>query len=115
MPFHQSNDSPSRCELKTITCNLNDNFRSIHTPERTPTGFRVNLVAFVKFVAYNLSIQTSSVGLRVDIYRDAMSRGKEDVVRMAFRFLQSGIDTEQSSTHVFTFAVFDSSHSKFTL
>ena len=28
-------------------------------------------------------------------------------MRMAFRILDTGIETEQSSTHVFTFAVFD--------
>ena len=38
---------------------------------------------------------------------DTMSRGKRDVVRMAFRILDTEIETEQSSTHVFNFAVFD--------
>ena len=51
--------------------------------------------------------KNSISGLRIDVYGDAMSRGKRDVVRMAFRILDTGIETEQSSTHVFTFAVFD--------
>ena len=86
---------------------MNDDFRSILEPSRTPSGFRVSLVKFVKFVAENIYKKTDISGLRVDIYGDAMKRGKRDVVRMAFRILDNGIETEQSSTHVFTFAVFD--------
>ena len=114
-PFIKSTVLPSRRELQAITNKLNEDFRLILTPRRTPTGFRVNLVTFVRFVACNLYNKTSLVGLRVDIYGDAMSRGKKDVVRMAFRILQSGIETEQSSTHVFTFAVFEVSRSSFNL
>ena len=114
-PFIKSTILPSRRELQAITNKLNEDFRLILTPRRTPTGFRVNLVSFVRFVACNLYNKTSLVGLRVDIYGDAMSRGKKDVVRMAFRILQSGIETEQSSTHVFTFAVFEVSRSSFNL
>ena len=114
-PFIKSTILPSRRELQAITNKLNEDFRLILTPRRTPTGFRVNLVTFVRFVACNLYNKTSLVGLRVDIYGDAMSRGKKDVVRMAFRILQSGIETEQSSTHVFTFAVFEVSRSSFNL
>ena len=93
-PFIKATILPLRRELQAITYNLNEDFRSILTPRRTPTGFPVNLVTFVRFDACNLYNKTSLVGLRVDIYGDAMSRGKEDVVRMAFRFLQSGIETE---------------------
>ena len=114
-PFIKSTILPSRRELQAITNKLNEDFRLILTPRRTPTGFRVNLVSFVRFVACNLYNKTSLVGLRVEIYGDAMSRGKKDVVRMAFRILQSGIETEQSSTHVFTFAVFEVSRSSFNL
>jgi hypothetical protein len=114
-PFIKATILPSRRELQAIACKLNEDFRSILTPRRTPTGFRVNLVTFVRFVACNLYNKKSLIGLRVDIYGDAMSRGKKDVVRMAFRILQSGIETEQSSTHVFTFAVFEVSRSSFTL
>ena len=39
----------------------------------------------------------------------------KNVVRMAFRILQSGIEIKQSSTHVFTFAVFEVSRSSFIL
>ena len=114
-PFIKSTILPSRRELQAITNKLNEDFRSILTPRRTPTGFRVNLVTFVRFVACNLYNKTSLVGLRVDIYSDAMSRGKKDVVRMAFRILQSGIETEQSSPHVFRIAVFEVSRSSFNL
>ena len=114
-PLIKATILPSRRELQAITYKMNEDFRSILTPRRTPTGFRVNLVTFVRFVACNLYNKTSLVGLRVDIYFDAMPRGKKDVVRMAFRILQSGIGTEQSSTHVFTFAVFEVSLSSFNL
>ena len=68
---------PSRQELQAITCKLNEDFKSILTPRRTPTGFRVDLVAFVRFVAYNLYNKSSLVGVRVDFFGDAMSRGKK--------------------------------------
>ena len=106
-PFIKSSILPSRLELGKANSRLNDDFRSILEPSRTPSGFRVSLVKFVKFVAKNLYKKTDISGLRVDIYGDAMSRGKRDVVRMAFRILDNGIETEQSSTYVFTFAVFD--------
>ena len=106
-PFIKSSILPSRLELGKANSRLNDDFRSILEPSRTPSGFRVSLVKFVKFVAKNLYKKTDISGLRVDIYGDAMSRGKRDVVRMTFRILDNGIETEQSSTHVFTFAVFD--------
>ena len=76
-PFIKATILPSRRELQAITYKLNEDFRSILTPRRTPTGFRVNLVTFVRFVACNLYNKTSLVGLRVDIYGDAMSRGKK--------------------------------------
>ena len=106
-PFIKSSILPSRLELGKANSRLNDDFRSILEPSRTPSGFRVSLVKFVKFVAENIYKKTDISGLRVDIYGDAMSRGKRDVVRMTFRILDNGIETEQSSTHVFTFAVFD--------
>ena len=106
-PFIKSTILPSRLELEMINSTLSRDFRSILEPSRTPSGFRVSLVKFVKFVASNVYSKTTLSGLRVDIYGDAMSRGKRDVVRMAFRILDSGIHSEQSSTHVFTFAVFD--------
>ena len=106
-PFIKSSILPSRLELEKTNSRLNDDFRSILKPSRTPSGFRVSLVKFVKFVAENIYKKTDISGLRVDIYGDAMKRGKRDVVRMAFRILDNGIETEQSSTHVFTFAVFD--------
>ena len=114
-PFIKATILPSRRELQAITCKLNEDFRSILTPTRTPTGFRVNLVTIVRFVACNLYKKTSLVGLRVALYGDAMSRRKTDVVRMAFRILRSGIETEQSSTHVFTFAMFEVSRSSFNV
>ena len=106
-PFIKSSILPSRLELGKANSRLNDDFRSILKPSRTPSGFRVSLVKFVKFVAENIYKKTDISGLRVDIYGDAMSRGKRDVVSMTFRILDNGIETEQSSTHVFTFAVFD--------
>jgi len=106
-PFVKATILPSRLELAIINRRMNEFFRSVLGPSRTHTGFRVNLVKFVKFVAFHVYGKNSISGLRIDIYGDAMSRGKRDVVRMAFRILDTGIETEQSSTHVFTFAVFD--------
>ena len=86
---------------------MNKDFRSILEPLRTLSGFRVSLVKFVKFVAKNVYQKNDISGLRVDVYGDAMIRGKRDVVRMLFRILDNGMETEQSSTHAFTFAAFD--------
>ena len=103
-PFVKATILSSRLELSIIHKGMNDLFRTMLEPSRTHTGFRVNLV---KFVALHVYGKNSISGLRIDIYGDAMSRGKRDVVRTAFRILDTGIETEQSSTHVFTFAVFD--------
>ena len=73
-------------------------------PSRTHTGFRVNLVNFVHFVALHVYGKNFISGLQIDIYGVAMSRGKRDVVRMAFRILDTGIETEQS-TNFFYFCL----------
>lgn len=106
-PFIRTSVLPSRKEISDISTTLSEDFRSILCPSRTPTGFRVDLVKYVKFVARHVYDQQSISGLRVDIYGDAMSKGRRDVVRMAFRILDTGSNTEQSSMHVFTFAIFN--------
>ena len=105
--FIKSTIPLSRLELETINSTLNRDFRSILEPSITHSGFRVSHVKFVKFVASNVYNKITLSGWRVDIYEDAMSRGKRDVVRMEFRILDSGIHSEQFSTHALTFAVFD--------
>ena len=73
-------------------------------PSTTPPGFFVNLVKFVELVvAHNVYKKAFLSGLRVGIYGDAMSRGSENGIPN----FRSGIESEQSFTHVFTFAVFD--------
>ena len=49
----------------------------MHEPLRTHTGFRVNLVNFVNAVALHVYGKNSLSGLRIDIYGDAMPRGKK--------------------------------------
>ena len=53
-PFMKASILTSRLELETVNLRLDEDFRSMLDPSRTPTGFRVNLVEFVKFVACNL-------------------------------------------------------------
>ena len=50
-PFMKASILPSGLELETVTSRLHKDFPSILNPSRTPSGFRVNLVKFVKFVA----------------------------------------------------------------
>ena len=59
---------PSRLELSIINRRNNDLFRTMLEPSRTHTGFRVNLVNFVKFVALHVYGKNSISGLRIDIY-----------------------------------------------
>ena len=106
-PFVKTTRLPSRLELSIINRRMNDYFTTKLEPSRTHKGFRVNLVKFVKFVALHVYGKNSISGLRIDIVDNALSRGKRDVVRMAFGIFNTGIETEQSSTHVFTFEVFD--------
>ena len=80
-PFVKATILPSRLELSIINRRMNDLFRTMLEPSRTHTGFRVNLVNLVKFVALLVYGKNSISGLRIDIYGDAMSRGKRDVVR----------------------------------
>ena len=81
-PFVKATILLSRLELSIIKRRMNDFFRTMHEPSRTQTGFRVNLVNFVKFVALLVYGMNSISGLRIDIYGDAMSRGKRDVVNV---------------------------------
>ena len=89
-PFIKATIRASRRELQAITYKLNEDFRSILTSRRTPTGFRVILVTLVRFVAYNLNNKTSLVtSLRVDIYGDAMSREKKTSYKWPSEFCKA--------------------------
>lgn len=106
-PFYKSPLLPSRLQVQNRTKQMGIDFRKILQPHRIPGGFYVNLELFVELVAFDVYSKTSLEGLRVDIYGDAMARGKRDVVRLGFRVLDTGYNTEQSSTHVYSFAVFE--------
>ena len=97
MSIYEAINPSSRLELETVNSRLQKDLQSILNPSPTPTSFRVNVVKFVKFDACNLYKKTTLSGVRVDRYGDAMSRGNRHVVRMAFRILDSGIKSEQSS------------------
>ena len=92
----------SRLDFSFINRRTKEYFRTILEPSRTHTGFRVSLVNFVEFVALHVYGKNSISGLRFDIHGDAMTWRKRDVVRMAFRMLDTGIETEQYSTQVIT-------------
>lgn len=85
---------------------LISDFINLFKPERTYSGFRIDLVQSVKIVCYLLlGERTDMKGLRVDIWGDGVEIGKKEQTRLAFRILSSKISA-QSSDSVFTFGVF---------
>ena len=74
-------------------------------PRILPSGFCVNLVRFVRFVLLVIHKVDSIEGVHVDIWGDALAKGKHrEVTRLAFRLLS--FPGAQSSQNVYTFASF---------
>ena len=71
-------------------------FISLCEPERTASGFRLNLVKCVKTAYFLLSGKNDIAGTRVDIWGDGANIGATSVTRMCFRFL---CDDDELSTN----------------
>lgn len=81
------------------------------------SGFRVDLVAFVRFATYSLLNKTDMSGVAVDIWGDGFARGNRETTRLAFRLLHTlpQNTSQQSSNAVFTFAAFYGKDSRYNL
>lgn len=103
----QSQIVPSVNAIKSMSRPIISKFIALFKPEKTYSGFRIDLVSAVKIVCYLLmNGRTNLQGLHVDIWGDGVEIGKKDQTRMAFRFLRETNISAQSSEAVFTFAVF---------
>ena len=107
-PGMQVNLVPSIRSIQRSTASFVHNFIALCKPERTHSGFRVDLVSSVKIAAF-LLLKTADVdGLRVDIWGDGCEIGGMEVTRLTFRLLcvtagPTG-PSAQSSDAVFCFA-----------
>ena len=103
---------PPRRDFEKLRDDLQFEFRRFLQPERTTTGFRVNLVQAVRFVLFMVYGKTSFVGMAIDIWGDGFLRAKKDnVTRLVFRVLDltdcaNTKYSAQSASHAFTFAVY---------
>jgi hypothetical protein len=89
IPGVRENPVPSFRSLYTCVSYLKHGFNMICEPERTFTGFRLNLVACVKAQAYIQLGKTQLQGVRVDIWGDGCRMLKKDVTRIVFRIIHS--------------------------
>ena len=111
---------PTRGALQKMTTRAHHDFITTFDPRRTPTGFRLDLIKSVQFLLKVLfGVQEIDLkGVHVDIYGDAMAKGKKDVVRFILRVWISDDPTQsdaQSSSHTFCFAAFKGKDSRANL
>ncbi len=82
-------------------------FYNTMQPQHTYSGFRIDLVSAVQFVAYFRLKKRCLSGISVDIWGDGAEIGKVNVTRLAFRILNQETQiSAQSVDNVFTFACF---------
>lgn len=104
-PGLRTNLVPSMRSIQRSTASIVRNFIALCKPERTFSGFRVDLVSCVKIAAFLLLNISSVNGLRVDIWGDGCEIGGMEITRLTFRLLcdETG-PSAQSSDAVFCFA-----------
>ena len=105
---------PSIRTVVTSNAKFTQHFIKLCNPERTFSGFRVDVVRCVKLAAYAINQTTNISGLKVDIWGDGAAIGGTEVTRLAFRLICEEISV-QSSDSVFCFAAYRGKDSKFAL
>jgi hypothetical protein len=102
---------PSIREIQRSSAQIFKYFGAICKPERTFSGFRLDLVICVKFAAYLLLNKTDLTDVEIDIWGDGCEIGGVEVTRLVFRLLNVAGNTDaeqkfsaQSSKAVFCFA-----------
>ena len=94
---------PSFRHIKRATSVIMKLFVTICEPERTYSGFRVNLLRAVTFASLVLLQKTKLEGLKIDIWGNCCKIGGVEVTRLTFRILNTTVSS-QSSKAVFCFA-----------
>ena len=105
---------PSIRTVVTSNAKFTQHFIKLCNPERTFSGFRVDVVRCVKLAAYAILQTTNISGLNVDIWGDGAAIGGTEVTRLAFRLICEEISV-QSSDSVFCFAAYRGKDSRFAL
>ena len=103
---------PSIRTVVTSNAKFTQQFIKLCNPERTFSGFRVDVVRCVKLAAYAILQTTNISGLNVDIWGDGAAIGGTEVTRLAFRLICEEISV-QSSDSVFCFAAYRGKDSRF--
>ena len=102
-----------RC-VKRATSLIMKLFRAVCEPERTYSGFRVDLIKSVTFASLVLLGKTNLEGLKLDIWGDGCAIGGVEVTRLTFRILNI-IVSSQSSNAVFCFASYRGKDSRYAM
>jgi hypothetical protein len=112
---------PTGRELRGIDITMNDDFIRFCIPVRTPNGFRLHLVNYVKFVLFVAYGISSLNGISIVFWGDGTRRGEYDVVRVGFKFIRlhevlpGCKENAQSPRHLFPFCVFQGHDSRVNL
>jgi hypothetical protein len=117
IPGSRANIIPCNTNVYTSVTQLKVYFIALLAPEKSYSGFRVNLVLYVKLVAYLLLGYTDITNLAVDIWGDACEIGGKEVTRFVFRILSPLPQdlSPQSANAAFCFAAFYGKDTRFDI
>jgi hypothetical protein len=108
---------PATRTLRTSAFYIKKCFSVLLRPEITFSGFRCDLLTYVRLTAHLLLQKDDIIDLQVDIWGDACEIGGKEVTRFVFRFLTTlplNISA-QSTNATFCFAAFYGKDSRFAL
>ena len=112
----QDNLVPSIRSLRKSTASMVRHFIALCRPERTHSGFRVDLVESVRMATFLFYGAMSLEGICVDIWGDGCAIGGKEVTRLTFRLLRNGTGpSAQSSDSVFCFATYRGKDARYDL
>ena len=94
---------PSMRNVQRSTASLVNHFLALCKPQKSFSGFRTDLVAWIQLAVFLLFKTENINNVKVDIWGDGCEIGGTEVTRMAFRLLSEDISA-QSATSVFCFA-----------
>jgi hypothetical protein len=108
IPGVRGNIVPSNTTIYGSAASFKYYFVALLHPESTFSGFRVDLVAYVKLAAYLLLGRKDISGLAVDVWGDSCEIGGKEVTRFVFRILSElpGNLSSQSANAAFNFAAY---------
>jgi hypothetical protein len=108
VPGSRTNLIPCRTKVYATTAQMKIFFSALLRPEKIFSDFRVNLVLYVKLVAYLLLDCTYIGHIEVDIWGDGCELGGKEVTRFVFRIISPLPPnlSAQSANAAFCFAAF---------